>query len=43
MTDVDTIKLNTKEEMIKAFAANRDEPKFDFYLIILNDGKHVSR
>ena len=43
MTDADTIKLNTKEEMIKAFAADRDDPKFDFDLLILNDGKHVSR
>lgn len=43
ITGVDTIKLNTKEEMIKAFAADREDPKFDFDLLILSDGKHVSR
>ena len=43
ITEFDTIRLNTKEEMINAFAADRDDPKFDFDLLILKDGKHVSR
>lgn len=43
ITDGDTIRLNTKEEMIKAFSADRNDPKFDFYLLILKGGKHVSR
>jgi hypothetical protein len=42
-TNIDTIRLNTKEEMIKAFAADRNDPKYNFDLLILKDGKHVSR
>lgn len=43
ITQDDTIRLATKEEMTKAFAADREEPKFDFNLLILRGGKHVSR
>jgi hypothetical protein len=42
-TDGDTIRLNTKEGMTKAFAADRKDPNGDFDLLILKGGKHVSR
>jgi hypothetical protein len=39
----DTLKLNTKEEMRKAFDADREDPKYYFDLLIQNGVKNASR
>ena len=39
----DTLRLNTKEEMRKAFDADREEPKYYFDLLIQKGVKNASR
>jgi hypothetical protein len=39
----DTLRLRTKEEMRKAFDADREDPKGYFELLILEGGKNASR
>ena len=39
----DTLKLNTKEEMRKAFDADREDPKYYFDLLIQKGVKNASR
>ena len=39
----DTLRLRTKEQMRKAFDADRDDTKYYFDLLILEGGKNASR
>ena len=43
ITGGDTLKLRTKEEMRKAFDADREDPKYYFDLLIRKGGKNASR
>ncbi|GAA0196305.1 hypothetical protein GCM10009122_60860 [Fulvivirga kasyanovii] len=43
VADTDTIRLRTKEEMKRAFDADRENPEYYFDLLIYNSGKSSSR
>ncbi len=43
ITESDTLRLTTKEEMRKAFDVDREDPKGQFHLLILDGGKNASR
>lgn len=43
ITESDTLRLTTKEDMRKAFDVDRSDPKGQFHLLILEGGKYASR
>ena len=43
INDNDTLRLNTKEQMRKAFDADREEPEYYFNLLITKRDKNTSR
>jgi hypothetical protein len=43
VSGIDTLRLQTKEQMRKAFDADRDDPNYYFDLLIQGSGKNASR
>lgn len=43
ISETDTLRLSTKDEMRTAFDADRSDPKYYFDLLILADGRNASR